>query len=102
MPSAAKQTPSRAGTADISPIEADAAMATITEPRQAIRREIECSGGPGLLALRIASIGLIVNRQRVRALSKREGLTVTPPEQIDGRHRVCPSRVTRPGPNALR
>ena len=40
---------------ETSPRAAQAAMGTRTAPRQAARRRMECSGGPGLFARRIAS-----------------------------------------------
>ena len=59
MPSAANPIPQSAVPPEISPIDADAAIATMTAPRHATRSAIECSGGPGRLAVRIVSMILI-------------------------------------------
>ena len=42
--------------------EAHAAIETSTVPRQAARSRIECSGGPGRLARRMASMALMTCR----------------------------------------
>ncbi len=56
--------PHNAVTSEISPIDAAAAIATMTAPRQATRSATECSGRPGRLALRIVSRVLISIRSR--------------------------------------
>ena len=58
IPSATKPTAPTPAASEISPIDAQAAIATATVKKQAARNGIECSGGPGRLALLIASNAL--------------------------------------------
>ena len=61
MPAVTSTEATTAVVVDTSSNEAHAAIDTSTVPRQAARRRIECSGGPGLFARRMASSALMAS-----------------------------------------
>ncbi len=61
MPAVTSTEATTAVVRDTSSSAAQAAIATSTVPRQATRSRIECSGGPGLFARRMASSTLMAS-----------------------------------------
>ena len=107
MPAVTSTEAATAVVSDTSANEAQAAIDTRTAPRQAARSRMECSGGPGLFARRIASSTLMVARcGRRPACRHRHGPPRAPAggPHFDDRRRVPPrdrqARRCRGGPGA--
>src|ERR1035438_1578324 len=84
-----------------SPTEEHAAIAMMTVQRQATRSEMECSGGPGRFALRIASIALMETRRQAAGLSCEAGPPHEPSGDLPHADR-SPSRGSVPRARLLR